>query len=269
MKNTFRAKYGDWALITGATSGIGKALAFEIAKKGLNIVLVARTQEKLEQVAQGIKEKHRVSTRIIQVDLLEKSGLDIILSETKNLSIGMLILSAGIENNGSFVKNDIETEVKVVELNILSTLRLTHHFAIKMEEKKRGGILFVSSLTAHMPSPLFSNYASTKSYVFNFGSSLYAELKPKGIDVSILSPGVTNTPMSLKSGINWKNSKAQIMEPTDVATEAITNFGKKLSIIPGKGNKTIAFMAKKILPITRLATENHKMMTEILPGHKI
>jgi hypothetical protein len=181
----------------------------------------------------------------------------------------MLILSAGIENNGSFTKNNLETEIKVIDLNVISTIRLTHHFAKKMEEQKKGGILFVSSLTAHMPSPFFSNYASTKSYISNFGSSLYAELKPKGIDVTILSPGVTNTPMSEKTGIDWTKTKVQTMGAKTVAEETIKKFGNKLSIIPGQGNKIMAFMAKKIIPTSKLAITNQKMMSKILAPDKL
>lgn len=269
MENTFKSNYGEWAIITGATSGIGKAIAMEIAKQGINVVLTARRQLHLQEVAEEIREKYQASTKTIQADLIQESGISAIKAETEELNIGMLVLSAGIENNGSFVKNSLETELKVIELNIISTLKLTHHFSQRMVRQQRGGILFISSLTAHMPSPFFSNYASTKSYIFNLGSSLYAELKPKGIDVSILSPGVTNTPMSEKTEIDWSNSKIQTMEAHEVAEEAIRYFGKKLSIIPGKGNRILAFMAKKVIPATKLALTNGKMMSKILSPSRL
>jgi short-subunit dehydrogenase len=269
MKTTFKNTYGEWALITGATSGIGKALAMEIAKKGIKIILVARRRLELEETALEIAKKHQVETCVIEADLTEKDGVKNVINETGKLNIGMLVLSAGIENNGSFIKSDIETELKVIDLNIISTIKLTHHFAQKMEAQKKGGILFVSSLTAHMPSPFFSNYASTKSYILNFGSSLYAELKSKGIDVSILSPGVTNTPMSEKTGIDWTKTKVQTMDAKTVAEETIKNFGDKLSIIPGKGNRIMAFMAKKVIPTAKLAVANQKMMLRILAPDKL
>lgn len=263
MKTTFKDSYGDWALITGASSGIGKALATEIANKGLNIVLVARKHPQLLEVSTELRNNFNVSTCVIQADISKSSGINEVIQATKDLQIGMLVLSAGIENNGLFTSNDIDFETKVVDLNIISTLKLTHHFAKKMERLRRGGILFVSSLTGHMASPYFSNYASTKSYVLNFGSSLYAELKPKGVDVSILSPGVTNTPMSAKMGIDWSQTNVPVMEPNEVAKDTIRNFGKKLSIIPGRTNKIMAFMAKKIIPADRFSISNHKMLSKI------
>lgn len=269
MENIFKNTYGEWALVTGANSGIGKALALEIAAKGLNVVLVARRIPELEEVANKIKAEHKVSTMIISADLTEQNGINAVIDKTDGLNIGMLVLSAGIENNGSFIKNDLETELKVIQLNIVSTLKLTHHFAKKMEFSKKGGILLVSSLTAHMPSPYFSNYAATKSYVLNFGSSLYAELKPKGIDISVLSPGVTNTSMSENTGIDWTKTKVQIMSPEEVAKEALKHFGKKLSIIPGSGNRIIAFIAKKFIATSKLAMTNQKMMQKILNPSKL
>jgi len=269
MGNTFKNSYGEWAVVTGANSGIGRALAFEIAEKGLNIVLVARRTPELEEVSNKIKEKYKVSTMVISADLTEQNGINDVIGKTDGLNIGMLVLSAGIENNGSFIKNDLETELKVIQLNIVSTIKLTFHFAKKMESFKKGGIMLVASLTAHMPSPYFSNYAATKSYVLNFGSSLYAELKPKGIDISVLSPGVTNTAMSENTGIDWTKSKVQIMSPEEVAKEAINHFGKKLSIIPGTGNRLIAFIAKKIISTQKLATTNQRMMQKILNPSKL
>lgn len=269
MKKTFKSAYGEWAIITGSTSGIGKAIAMEVAKKGVHVVLVARRQFLLDEVAKDIKDKHRVSTKTIQADLTEENGISRVMKETEGLNIGMLVLAAGMENNGSFVKNDLEAEMKVIELNVVSTLKLTHHFAQRMVKQQRGGILFVSSLTAHMPSPFFSNYASTKSYILNLGSSLYAELKPKGIDVSILSPGITNTPMSEKTEIDWASARVQTMEAHEVAEEAIKHFGKKLSIIPGKGNRMVAFMAKKVIPSPQLAFANQKMMSKLIRPQKL
>jgi uncharacterized protein len=269
MKKEFKVAYGEWALVTGASSGIGKALVFEIAKKGLNVVLVSRRQNELDQIALEIQNKYKVSVMVIPADLSTEVGLIKVKNETEGLNIGLLVLSAGMESNGLFTKSSLEKEMQLIQLNVLSTMVLTHHFAKKMEAQKKGGILLVSSLTAHMPSPYFSNYAGTKSYVLNFGISLYGELKSKGIDVSVLSPGVTNTPMSENTGIDWSKTPVKTMSPEDVAYEAIHYFEKKLSIVPGKGNRIMAFLSKHILSYTKLAVANQKMMSKVLNPSKL
>ncbi len=268
-KKVFLEKYGEWALITGGSSGIGKALAFEIASKGLNLILVARGQQGLELTSFEIKKKYRVSVTTIQADLSTKEGINKVIKETELLEVGFLVLSAGIENNGLFTKNSIEKELQVIQLNVVSTMMLTHHFVKKMVEIKRGGILFVASLTAHIPSPYFSNYAGTKSYVLNFGNSLYGELLAKGVNVSILSPGVTTTPMSNNTGIDWSKTPVKEMSPEVVAEEAIRYFGKRLSIVPGKPNKVVAFIFRKIFSFTKASLQNEKMLRNAMDASKL
>ncbi len=269
MVSDFKNKYGEWALITGASSGIGKALAIEIAQKGLNLVLVGRRQVELEELAREIQNKYKVSTKVLLADLSCQTGINAVISGTQQIDIGLLVLSAGIENNGAFVKNNLEKELQVIELNIVSCLKLTHHFIKQMERQKKGGVLFVSSLTAHIPSPYFSNYAATKSYIFSLATSLYGELKSKNVDISVLSPGVTDTPMSENIGIDWSKTPVMTMSAEDVAKEAIQNFGKKLLIIPGKRNRILAFIAKKFLSYTTLALSNQKMMQKAINPVKL
>ena len=133
METNFKNKYGEWALITGASSGIGKALAAELADKGLNLVLVARRQAELVKVANDIQNKYKVSTKIVVADLANQNGIDELITKTQLLTIGLLVLSAGIENSGSFIKSNLEKELQVIELNIVSSLKLTHYFTKKME----------------------------------------------------------------------------------------------------------------------------------------
>jgi short-subunit dehydrogenase len=260
MNIDFKAKYGEWALITGATSGIGKALAYEIAAKGINIVLVARSKENIEIVSKSIEKEYKVSVAGVSADLSAGEGVNEVISKTENLRIGFLILSAGQDNTGFFPENKLETELNLIQLNIVSTLKLTHHFSRKMLEHKRGGILLISSLTALMPTPYYSNYAATKSYVQNLACSLYGELKPYGIDVSVLAPGVTDTPMAANTGIDWSATPVKSMKPETVADETIKQFGKKLLIVPGQTNKIFVFIMKFFSSPAEIAVRNEKML---------
>jgi short-subunit dehydrogenase len=104
--------------------------------------------------------------------------------------------------------------LKEIQINVVATLQLTHHFSNSMIERKKGGILLISSLSGHMPNPYLANYAGTKAYVLNLGASLYGELKPKGVDVAVLSPGL---PMVENNGVDWNKTPMQAMEPSVVA----------------------------------------------------
>jgi short-subunit dehydrogenase len=264
----FKNKYGEYAVITGGSSGIGKAIAIELASKNLNLILVARREEELLQTAEEIKSLYPVEIVCISADLLNELGIQKVKTETEKFQVGLFIPAAGLEVNGAFEKNNIEKELNVIRLNVITTMELTHHFVQKMIIRKNGGILLIASLSGHMPNPYFANYAGTKSYIINFGASLYAELKSKGIDVTILSPGLTNTPMTKNNGIDWSKTPLQFLTPEIVAKTAIKALGKKLLVIPGFKNKLMGTMAK-FTPIKIGSIIGKKMMLKAINPNKI
>lgn len=266
MTNNFKEKYGKWALITGATSGIGAELTSQIAAKGLNVILVARKEKELKEQAESLQKRYGVETKTISADLSTAEGVNKVKNQEDE--IGLLVLAAGLEVNGAFEKNSLEKELKVIQLNVTSTFELTHHFSKKMVEMKRGGVLMISSLSGHMPNPYFSNYAGTKAYVLNLGASLYGELKPKGVDVSILSPGLTNTPMVSNNGMDWSKTPMQAMDPSIVAEVGLDGLGKRLLSVPGGKNKMMAWMSKH-LPLTMQTKMNEKMVRKAIDKSKI
>lgn len=266
MKNSFKKNYGNWALITGATSGIGAELTSQIASRGLNIVLVARKEKELAEHAAQLEKRYGIATKTISADLSTNEGVQKVKRVAEE--IGLLILAAGIEVNGAFEKTPLEAELRLIQLNVTATLELTHHFSKGMVERKKGGILLVASLSGQMPNPYFSNYAGTKAYVLNLGASLYAELKPKGIDVSILSPGLTNTPMVADNGMDWSKTPMKAMDPSIVAEYGLNGLGKRLVSVPGSSNKMMAWMAKH-LPLKMQSTMNEKMIRKAINPTKI
>ncbi|MCB0707473.1 MAG: SDR family NAD(P)-dependent oxidoreductase [Saprospiraceae bacterium] len=262
----FRNKYGSWALITGATSGIGAELTRQVAAKGLNVVLVARKEKELAEHASAIQERYGVETKTISADLSTAEGIKKVTQTAEK--IGLLILAAGIEVNGAFEKTPIEKELQTIQLNVVATLALTHHFSKSMVVNGKGGILLISSLSGHMPNPYFSNYAGTKAYVLNLGASLYGELKPKGVDVSVLSPGLTSTPMIADNGMDWNKTPMTAMDPSLVAEIGINGLGKRFLSIPGGKNKIMGWMAKH-MPTEMQAKMNEKMMRKAIDQNKI
>lgn len=263
---SFKEKYGNWALVTGSTSGIGAELTSQIASKGLNIVLVARKEKDLIEHASAIQKRYGVETAIISADLSTSEGVEKVKQTDK--SIGLLVLAAGLEENGAFEKTSIERELQTVQLNVVSTLALTHHFSKSMVARKKGGILMIASLSGHMPNPYFSNYAGTKAYVLNLGASLYGEFKPKGVDVTVLSPGLTNTPMIADNGMDWSKTPMQKMDPSIVAEIGLAGLGKRFLSIPGGKNKMMGWMAKH-MPLEMQAKMNEKMVRKAISQHKI
>ena len=199
---TYKEKYGKYALITGGTSGIGAAFADQLAQKGLNIVLVARRENLLQSKATELIQKYKIDVKTIQADLTKTEDFNKIFYATENLELGLVIACAGMENHGLFTKIDSLKLINEIQLNITSLMAITHHFVKKMMPRKRGGVLLVSSMIGHMPNPYFSNYAGTKAFVLNFGTSLNGEMKKYNIDVTVLSPGPTNTPMNIACRAN-------------------------------------------------------------------
>lgn len=243
MAIQFREKYGDWALITGGTSGIGAEIASQLAQKGLNIILVARQEKALIEHAERINKLYGVETSYVAADLSTQEGMQKVTDITQEQEVGLLVLAAGLEVNGSFEKNSLEKELQIAQLNVISTLYLTHHFSRSMVSRGRGGILMIASLAAHMASPYFSSYSGTKAYILQMGVSLHGELKPKGVDVSVLSPGLTNTPMASGADVEWDKLPMTRKEPSEVAKIAIDGLGQRFLSIPGFRNKLIAWMA--------------------------
>ena len=149
----FKDKYGPWALITGASSGIGAEFARQLAAKGLNLVLVARREERLRALARELETAHPIAVTIIPVDLTTTDFLAVIQQATDGLEIGLLVNNAGVMPTGRFLDHDLEQELRQLNLNTRAPLILTHHFGRPMAERGRGGLLFLASMTAFQGTP--------------------------------------------------------------------------------------------------------------------
>lgn len=258
---SFKTNYGNWALVTGATSGIGAEITSQLAAKGINIILVARKEKELKEHSALVRNRYAVETKYIAADLATAEGIAKVKMTQEE--IGLLVISAGIEVNGAFESTPLEKELQLIQVNIIATLQLTHHFSKGMVEREKGGILLIASLSGHMPNPYFSNYAGSKAYMLNLGASLYGELKPKGVDVSVLSPGLTNTPMVADNGVDWSKTPMTAMDPSIVAEVGLNGLGKRMLSVPGGKNKMMAWMAKH-LPLEMQARMNEKMIRKAI-----
>lgn len=246
-KHKFLQSYGKWALITGASSGIGKAIALQLANKGLNVVLLARRKDKLTELALLIEKQYKVKTLVLVADLVDPDSIQAIKSQTKHLEIGLLVNNAGAGFPGAFLKQEREKRAYVIKLNVLAPMELTHIFADRMVERKRGGILFVSSIAAHMGAPYLANYVATKSYLLSFGTALEKELKKHNVGVTTLLPGPTRTEMMEMDGVDHNKMPDMFMSAEAVAEAGIKKLGKGSFVTAGRMNKMMGFMMSRVM----------------------
>lgn len=231
-----------WALVTGASGGIGLAYANELAQQKQPIILVARNEQKLLEASENLTSRYGVATKIIAADLSTSQGIDKVIEETANLTVDMLINNAGKEESGQFLTLDTDQMLSSIALNCSAPLLLSHHFANKMANNSGGNILFVSSIVAFQGVPLIANYAATKSYLLTFAEGIAAELGPQGVNVSIATPGFTKT--DLVSDYNFNDTPFMPLEASFVARYTLKKLGKQRLIIPGFINKVLYYSGK-------------------------
>jgi uncharacterized protein len=183
------------AFVTGASSGIGRALACELAGAGHNLVLVARRRERLEALAAQLREKHSVQVDVVVCDLSDASDRDRMLAElsASGREIDVLILCAGFGMVGPYLEHDAERLTSMVRTNVEATMALARALTPPMVKRGRGSVLLVSSMAGNQPMPHFAPYAATKAAVTSLGESLHYELKPAGVTVSVLAPASVAT----------------------------------------------------------------------------
>lgn len=244
--SNFATKYGPWALVTGASSGIGAELVKQIAAKGVSIVLVARRQENLNVIASELRNRFGVDAKTVTADLTTAEGVNDVIDNTSELDIGLLVNNAGREDSGEFLKTPLDQAINTLDLNTRAPLQLTHHFARKMSTRGTGGIIFMASIVAFQGVPHISNYAATKAYDLIFAESLAAELKQYGIDVLAAAPGFTKTELS--PDFDFSGLPLKPMSPGAVAGQVVASLGNRRLVVPGLINKFLYYSGKFLMP---------------------
>ena len=250
--NNFQKKYGPWALVTGASSGIGKELAHELASRNLNLVIVARRQELLDTLKEALARKYGVEVRSVAVDLTTPMAFSIIEEATADIEIGLLVPNAGMAMAGEFIESDLEDNIAMIQLNVLAPLQLAHEFGRKMALREHGGILFTSGVLAYQAIPMMANYAATKAYVLLLAEALHNEFKPRGVDVTVLSPGLTATDMPVHLPIDFSKLPMWALSPKRVARTGVNALGQKSTVVAGFISKFYAWqnrLVPRVLPV--------------------
>lgn len=255
----------SYALITGATSGIGYELAKLFAKNGYNIIAVARTQSDLDKVQHEFSQ-YGVTVVTIVKDLFGERAATELYNEVKEkgLEVEVLVNDAGQGVYGLFIDTDIEAQIRIVHLNIVSLTRLTYHFLKDMKARNRGKILQLASIVSEIPAPYQAVYGGTKAYVLSFTESIRNEVKDTNITITALQPGATDTDFFNKAGaqdskIVEDNSK--LADPAKVAKDGFDALmGGDDKVVSGLKNKMQSAMSN-VMPDTMLA-ENMKKQSE-------
>lgn len=240
----FVDSYGPWAVVTGASSGIGYEFCIQLAAAGLSIVLTARREERLEALSKRLRETYGVQTKVIVADLREEEGWRRVVNRTADLDVGLLVNNAGIEVMGPFARVPLERHMDVIALNVTAVTTLAHVFSNRLLDRGKGGIILVSS-TASRPQPFVSTYGGSKAFVSTLGLILREELMPKGINVMVLEPMFVESEMieRAKKTVDMKKMIIPLITAATCVEEALVSFNvKKARNTPGIVNKLIFFV---------------------------
>src|ERR1700731_4447188 len=233
-----KKRFGPWALVTGASSGIGKEFARQIAASGINVVLVARRESLLDEVAQGLAKDFKVQYRNVVADLSQEGFLDKLAEATNDLDIGLVVSNPGTGNPGGFLKLDRQLHQATLRLSTMAHLDITHHFGAKLAKRRRGGIILAGAMGAENGVPCMANDGAAKAYVHSLGEALHYEFKPQGVYVTVLAAGFTNTAVLEKFGLDPKTMPMRPMSVEQCVSEALSGLLKNRSrIVPGRLNR--------------------------------
>jgi short-subunit dehydrogenase len=241
VSKTFQEKYGPWALVTGASAGIGKEIAREIARRGLNVVIVARREDVLNDIAEQFRDNLNVEVRVVVADFSQPGASQEVAEAVADLDIGLVVPNAGIEITGEFIATELAQLNRLNQINVVAPTELAHLFGRRLARRGHGGLMLLSSLVAYQGTPLLGAYAAGKAYILSLGEALNVELGRQGIDVTVLSPGVTDTDMVKNIAVDFSKMPLFAELPWHVARTGLNALGRKASVVSGRLNKVYAF----------------------------
>lgn len=248
---------GSWALVTGASDGIGQAFAEQLAAAGFDLVLVARRGDRLEALATTLRSRHGVQCRAIATDLGQATAVDSLADTLVSIEIGMLVAAAGFGTSGPFLSGARQEDLAMIDVNCRAVAELAHVFGARMAANGRGAIVLLSSLVAFQGVPRAANYAATKAYIQVLAEGLRVELKPQGVDVLSVAPGPVNSGFGARAGMTM----GQAGTPATVARVALAVLGRSGTVRPG-------WLAKLLEGVLMLLPRRGRtaVMTKVMAG---
>lgn len=259
--SNFAKQFGPWALVTGASSGIGEEFVRQLAAEGFNVVLAARRGNLLQTVAQDVERRYGITTKCVVVDLSEVSAVDTLDEQLRDLDIGLVVSNAGNGHPGHFLEQDHREQLERFRLNALSHFNIAHAFCTRLARRGGGGLILGGALGAAQGIPFAATDAGAKALVQSLGESLHLELKRKHIRVMTLVVPPTNTAIITRFGMDPSEMPMKPMSTEQCVSEALRHFrqGRSLSL-PGALNRF--FMG--IMPIKLMRVMMGKMIEQTL-----
>lgn len=225
----WQQKYGAWALVTGASDGIGKATAEELASAGMNLVWVARRRPLLESLAADLSGRFGIETQVIDADLAQAAAVERVIADSAAVDVGLLVASAGFGTSGRFVDADLNTELNMLDVNNRAVLMMAHHFGQRFVERGRGGMILMSSLVAWQGVAMAAHYAATKAYIQSLAEGLHIELAAHGVDVLATAPGPIASGFATRANMQM----GAALTPENVAVDTLNALGARAVVRPG------------------------------------
>lgn len=240
---TFRARYGPWALVAGGSEGLGAAFARALAARGLDLVVVARRREPLAALAAALSAAHGVAVRTLAVDLAAPDAADAVDAACADVEVGLVVLAAAEARVAPFFDVPLADQLRALDVNCRAPLALAHRLGARMKARRRGGLVFLSSLAGLYGGPYVATYAATKAFGTILAESLAGELAPDGVDVLACVAGPTRTP-------TWARNAAGVgpapMEPDAVAAATLAALGKRARVIPGARHRLTTWLVGQL-----------------------
>jgi hypothetical protein len=240
----FTARYGPWAVVAGASEGLGAAFAAALAARGVNLVLVARRESALDEVKRAL-QPCGVEVRCLPLDLGRSDAAQVVEAATATLDVGLLVYNAALSPGGPFLDLPLEEQQRAIDVNVRGPLALSHGVGRRLAARGRGGLVLLSSLTAFQGSPLLATYGATKAFNLSLAEALWSELGPLGVDVLAVCAGATRTPGYLRRTPSGAPGE---LEPRAVAEEALDSLARGPLLIPGRFNRFASFLLRRLLP---------------------
>lgn len=231
-------RFGPWALVTGASSGIGREFARQLSANGINVVLAARRAAPMREAGREFTRTYGVDHRVVSVDLTEPHATEQLAELTNDLDLGLVVANAGAAMPGEFLSHDLDVLRDVMRLNAMSCLEVAHHFGRRLAQRGHGGIVLVSAAGSRHGVPNMANDAATKAYVLALGQGLHTELARRGVDLTVLLPGATDTPVLDRFGVKPGSTPVKPMSVDQCVAEALRALSaSKATCIPGRVNR--------------------------------
>jgi uncharacterized protein len=244
----FRDRYGPWALVAGASEGIGQAWCRKLAECGLDIVLVARREEPLREEAAALESRFGVKTRVLALDLAAPDLTARIAAGAGDLDVGFLVYNAAFADIREYLDQSLESKLATLDVNCRGLLLLTSYYAPRLVARGHGGMLLMSSMSGWQGAALMGVYAASKAFITVLGESLWSELRPRGVDVEVCVAGATLTPNFKQNTPAAKQQGAFPMEPAAVVDEALARLGRGPTVITGRMNRLVHVVLGKMIP---------------------